>query len=154
MSSLFSIEKGKSNSILRTVSDPVLKIDKHLKKTISKMIKTMKYEKGVGLAAPQVGKNIRLIVCLLNEKSIVMINPIITYTSKETNFDYEGCLSIPEETDKVERFSNITLEYINEKNQKLKANYAMFDARIIQHEIDHLDGILFTDRISKNILTF
>lgn len=153
MSSLFSIEKGKSNSILRKISDPVLKIDKHLKKTISKMIKTMKYEEGVGLAAPQIGKNIRLIVCLLNEKPVVMINPKITYTSEETNFDYEGCLSIPEETNKVERFSSITVEYINEKNQKLKKTYNMFEARIIQHEIDHLDGILFTDRINKNVLT-
>lgn len=112
------------------------------------MQKTLaKEENGVGLAAPQVGENLRIILAMLGKKVMVLINPEITKHSETKNSEDEGCLSIPEEVGTVERWSKIELSFFDEKFTKKTRTLTDFDARVVQHEIDHLDGILFTDRV-------
>lgn len=145
------VEKGSENKILRTISKPVATITGDLRNFASNMIKTMELERGVGLAAPQVGRNIRLIVVKLNpgehnEIVFPMVNPVIIETSEETEEGEEGCLSLPGIWGKVQRASRIVLRYRNLKNTEQTLELKHFNARIIQHEIDHLDGVLFVDR--------
>jgi len=149
------IETGENNEILRKKSEHVKAVDKKVLKLIKEMGKTMKAEKGVGLAAPQVGENLRIIVVLLDGKNTVpMINPDITDHSYETEYGEEGCLSIPGKWGQVQRYKDIVVRYKNEKNEKRLLKLEGFNARIVQHEIDHLDGILFTDylKTEDNIL--
>lgn len=150
MSAIFTIETGRKNEALRSLCLPVEKVDGKIKKLIQKMVKTMKKEDGCGLAAPQVGNNIRVVICIIGKKIVPMINPVILSHSQTTNFDDEGCLSIPGEYGKVERWNDIEVEYIDEKNMKIKRSFHMFDARVIQHEIDHLEGVLFVDRMTND----
>lgn len=146
--------------------DPVLKkqaeeIDKtypDLKKLISDMFDTMYNASGVGLAAPQIGKSIRLFIVdaatfedeepeLATFKK-VFINPIILEEEGEEWPYNEGCLSIPGIREDVMRKPNITIEYYNEKFELLEETYTGMAARIIQHEYDHIEGILFTDHLA------
>jgi peptide deformylase len=148
-----SLQTGRKNEILRTVSSPIKMLDSETKKFIQKMLKTIKADSNaVGLAAPQVGKNIRLIISKLGNKFFVMINPVITHQSEEKVCDEEGCLSIPGEFGKVWRSQNIDLEFLDEKLQKKKLKLQDFNARIVLHEVDHLDGILFVDRMTDEHL--
>lgn len=139
------------NPILRKKSQNVTDVlsDK-IQKLIPEMIETMKAKDGVGLAAPQVGENIRLLVVGYKDKDLAIINPKILKKSILKEWDEEGCLSIPNKYGQVRRHKNITLKYLNEKGEEetLKANGLL--ARIIQHEIDHLDGILFIDK-ARNV---
>ncbi|MBU1017418.1 peptide deformylase [Patescibacteria group bacterium] len=140
------IETGKENEILRTMSVPVKTIDKKILKLLKEMGKSMKEEKGVGLAAPQVGHNIRMILVLLDNKILVpMINPQITAHSDATDMGEEGCLSLPGIWGNVGRYHEITIEYQDEKGAKRILKLECFNARVVQHEIDHLNGVLFTD---------
>ncbi len=145
------VEKGTENTILRTVSKPVKLVTPEIRVFAEKMTKTMHKEKGVGIAAPQVGRNIRMAIVMLNpgEKNEIvfpMINPEIIEKSDETEEGEEGCLSLPGVWGKVKRYSHILVRYKNLKNQELTLSLEHFNARIIQHEIDHLDGVLFIDR--------
>ena len=110
------------------------------------MAKTMKEKDGVGLAAPQIGQNIRLIVINAKDGAICMINPKITKKSLIKEWGEEGCLSVPDVFGQVKRHKKITCKYLdkNGKEKKIQAQGLM--ARVIQHEIDHLDGILFIDK--------
>ena len=121
--------------------------DNTLQQLISDITKTMQEKDGVGLAAPQIGKNIRLIIVNLKNGILAMVNPVITKKSWAKCIDEEGCLSVPNIFKKVERHKKISCSYFdfNGKQKKLKLNNR--DARIIQHEVDHLDGILFIDKI-------
>ncbi|MFA7244851.1 MAG: peptide deformylase [Candidatus Magasanikbacteria bacterium] len=122
------------------------------------MIQTMYEDDGIGLAAPQVGKNIRVCVIgkealkkdkqnkLDNNKDLVLINPMWQKTTKNTNIDLEGCLSVPKTYGKVKRYKNIYVEALNRKGEKIKFEANNFFARVIQHEVDHLDGVLFIDK--------
>lgn len=122
------------------------------------MIQTMYEDDGIGLAAPQVGKNIRVCVIgkealkkdkqnkLDNNDDLVLINPTWQKTTKNTHADLEGCLSVPKTYGKVKRYKNIHVEAINRKGEKIKFEANNFFARVIQHEVDHLDGILFIDK--------
>ena len=154
-----------------TVPDPVLRekakgvrrITPEMQTLIDDMIETMREAPGVGLAAPQVGVGMQLIVVEYSEgsenleegeepkppKLYVVFNPEITRHSKETELGNEGCLSIPDYMGEVERYSTVTVKGMdrNGKNFKLKAKGWM--ARIFQHEIDHLNGVLFIDRTDK-----
>ncbi len=112
---------------------------------------TLKAEKGLGLAAPQVGINQRLIAVILNkhtdqELQLILINPVITAWSEEKAICEEGCLSLPQMFLQVERAKGITVEFLNLKNQKQILNLKDLNARVVQHEIDHLDGILIVDK--------
>ena len=149
---MLEVLTGRDNPVLRTVSSSVLKIDKDIGKFVDKMILSMKEEKGVGLAAPQVGKNIRILVMQLfnaqgKKVSIIeMINPEITWKSKEEDVETEGCLSVPGEWGKVQRPVAIKVSYMNKKSVQQKLELKGINARIVQHENDHLDGILFVDK--------
>lgn len=124
-----------------------------MKKFLQKMLKTVKDDdNAVGLAAPQVGENKRALVAQLGNKYWIMINPCIVSQSEKKVCDEEGCLSIPGEYGKVWRSEKITVEFFDEKFQKKKLVLSGFDARIVLHEIDHLDGILFVDRMTEEHL--
>lgn len=119
-------------------------------KLCNDMVLTMKEKDGVGLAAPQIGKNIRIIIVNTKEGTICAINPKITKKSLIKEWDEEGCLSVPETFGKVRRHKNITCCFIDQSGNKTEIDAKGFMARIFQHEIDHLDGILFIDK-AKNI---
>lgn len=142
---------GADNKILRTASKPVGSITGDLRNFALDMIKAMEVEKGVGIAAPQVGRNIRMCICKLNpgeknEMIIPMVNPFLLDSSDETISDEEGCLSLPGKWGNVERAKTVLLRYKNLKGEETTLELEGFNARIIQHEIDHLDGVLFIDR--------
>lgn len=145
------VEQGTENKILRTISIPVKTITAELRSFVLDMVKTMQIENGVGLAAPQVGRDIRLVVVKLNpggknEIIFPMVNPEILEISDEQEDGEEGCLSLPGVWGKVRRASRVLVRYKNLKNQEQTLELLHFNARIIQHEVDHLNGILFIDR--------
>lgn len=137
------------DQILRKISE---KID--LKKISSKklnelyldMVETMLKKDGVGLAAPQIGENIRAVVINIKEGPIFMINPELQRKSLVKEWGEEGCLSIPGVFGKVKRHKNVTCCFYNIKGEREKLKAKGLLARVIQHEIDHLDGILFIDK--------
>ena len=153
------IELWKDNKVLRTVSESFKKheIASHVKLG-HQMIKYIKNPKTgwVWIAAPQIGINKRLIIVSLlhdwdddNFSTVMMFNPIILEQSESTNIDNEWCLSLPWDRGKVARSDSIKLMYTNEKGQEKTIFLSMLAARIVQHEIDHLDGILFIDKLEK-----
>lgn len=121
------------------------------------MIETMRVAPGVGLAAPQVGESIRLIVVEYGDeedveaprKLYVIANPVITRTSEETVMGIEGCLSVPGIQGEVKRFEAVTVRGLNRHGRPMTVRAKGWLARIFQHEIDHLDGVLFVDRAEK-----
>ena len=148
---------GYGDPVLRKMGEEIEENDPQLKEIIKNMWDTMNNANGVGLAAPQIGKSIRLFIvdastfeeeepALANFKK-TFINPImLEETGKEWPYN-EGCLSIPGIREDVERKPVITIEYYNEKWELLEETYSGMAARIIQHEYDHIEGKLFTDRI-------
>lgn len=146
------------NPLLRKISEDIDKSYPGLDGLIEDMYDTMYDSNGVGLAAPQIGKNIRLIVIDANpyaetypdgkDFKTVLINPqIIEFSGKEWQMN-EGCLSVPELREDVVRSEKILLEYYDRDFQFHTEAFDGIRSRIIQHEYDHLEGILFTDRIS------
>nr|MCR5560139.1 peptide deformylase [Schwartzia sp. (in: firmicutes)] len=135
--------------VLKQVCAPVQKVDAKLKALLNDMAETMYKSNGIGLAAPQIGKPIRVVVIDIGEGLIELINPIIT-SREGTVVDSEGCLSVPNIFGDVERAEKVTVEYTNRfgKRKKIKAEGLL--ARCVQHELDHLDGILFID-IAKSL---
>ena len=120
-----------------------------LKGLCADMIKTMKEKDGVGLAAPQVGKNIRLIAINIKDGPKIMINPKITKKSWAKEWSEEGCLSVPGVYGKVRRNKKINCIYFDKGGQKTKIQAEGLLSFVIQHEIDHLDGILFIDKAKE-----
>ena len=116
---------------------------------LPKMIVTMYKEKGVGLAAPQIGRALRLAVAVVKKREYYFINPEITSYSQEKIVSEEGCLSLPGEFFPVIRSEAVTLKYVNEKGLPKKMRAKGFLAIVIQHEVDHLDGILILNRFQK-----
>ncbi len=133
---------------LRQPCEPIKAIDAEIKSLIDDMFETMYAAKGVGLAAPQVGKNIQLVVIDVDEDPIVMINPVILKKSGKDNGP-EGCLSFPGLSENVERAKKVVAEYTDQNGDRYEIEAEGLLARAIQHELDHLDGIVFVDRISK-----
>jgi len=119
--------------------------DKKFQELIVDMAKTMLIKDGIGLAAPQVGRNWRLIVVNTDEGVWPMINPIITKLSSSTTIEEEGCLSLPNTFGQVRRAKSLQCYYINELGKECNLTAKGTLARVIQHEIDHLNGILFID---------
>jgi len=116
----------------------------------SALLNTMLKADGAGLAAPQIGQNIRLIAINIQNGSFCLINPKITKKSWAKIWDSEGCLSVPGVYGKVRRHKKITCSYLTENGQPKSITAEGLLARVIQHEIDHLDGILFIDK-ARNI---
>jgi len=146
------------SSVLRKKTAEIEANYPNLKQLIDDMFETMYVSDGVGLAAPQIGKSIRLLVIdachladedpVLKDFKKVFINAKITEHSEDTEVMQEGCLSIPGVHEEVKRSNKIRLEYFDEDFNFHDEYYEGFAARVLQHEYDHLDGILFTDRIS------
>jgi peptide deformylase len=135
--------------ILRRVCDPVGDIDGELREFIDQMFDAMRLGKGVGLAAPQVGRTIRLFVTYApGDKPRAFINPEIVQTSPEEAVFEEGCLSIPGVYADVKRSAAIRIQAYNEKGRPFALDADDFLARVILHEYDHLDGKLFIDKLS------
>ena len=140
---------------LQKKAEPVTQITNEIKNFIDDLVYTMYEKEGVGLAAPQVGISLRIFVVdpfWYNEEGeknpIVMVNPEFIEFEDQTEFE-EGCLSLPEIYDKVVRASKVTIKGLNEKGKEVKYRAEGLFSRALQHEYDHLDGILFIDKISK-----
>lgn len=146
------IVTGEKTEILRTVCSEVTKFDKSLAKLVSDMNDTMIKAKGVGIAAPQVGVNSRVFLAVLgsttkNPVTVPMVNPEITYFSDDEELDEEGCLSLPKQFAKVWRSERVTVKFQDLKGKSSQLKLSGLDARVVQHEVDHLNGILFIDRL-------
>lgn len=133
------------DKVLKEIAQPVIKIDKKIKKLLDDMLQTMESADGVGLAAPQVGVSLRVIVIDIGEGVIELINPVIT-ESMGCELGNEGCLSIPGVFGEVERFAEVTVEGFNRFGKKVKITAKGLLGRALQHEIDHLEGILFIEK--------
>ena len=134
------------NAVLRKEAEEIKSDYPNIKKLIEDMYETMHHADGVGLAAPQIGKNIRLIVVRHKDVDLVIINPKISRKSLAKEWDEEGCLSVPGKYGQVKRHKKIYVNYLDQNGDKKKIIAEGFLARIIQHENDHLNGILFIDR--------
>ena len=121
-------------------------LDPKIQELIEEMIQTMRENNGIGLAAPQIGKSIRLCVIGENGKFFALINPKITSSSKDCEIADEGCLSFPGKFIPISRFSKVQVRYLNEKGEKSKIKADGLLARALQHEIDHLNGELFINK--------
>ena len=142
------------DSLLRKKSQSLEKVDDELKKLMDDMLETMYSAPGIGLAAVQVGVLKRLVVIDLSKddqkkEPLFFVNPKITFQSKKTSVYEEGCLSLPGHFAEIERPAECHINYIDYdgKSKELQASGLL--ATCIQHEIDHLDGILFIDYLSK-----
>ncbi len=134
------------DSRLRTKSPRVPKIDTSIQQLIDDMVDTMREAPGIGLAAPQVGVTLRVIVCEVDENLHTLVNPEIVRAEGEQVGD-EGCLSIPGYTGEVKRAMKVVVKGKNRNGKEVRIKAAGLLARCLQHEIDHIDGILFPDRM-------
>ncbi|MEC7837861.1 MAG: peptide deformylase [Chloroflexota bacterium] len=136
--------------ILRNKSEKILEINKDIIQFGHDMLDTMQSAKGVGLAAPQVGKLIRMITIQIPEKDpMIMINPYITKKEGVREVE-EGCLSVPGFTGIIERSIKIDAEYLDENQGKIKLSAQELLSQAIEHEIDHLNGIMYTDHLKSH----
>lgn len=119
---------------------------------LADMTATMLKKDGVGLAAPQVSISLRIIVIQYKNKIINLFNPIISKKSWSKNIGEEGCLSVPNVFGNVMRHTKIVCNYLDEKGEKQKIIASGMLARILQHECDHLDGVLFIDKIDETMV--
>jgi peptide deformylase len=150
--------------VLRERARPIDKSeikDPFFQKLIDDMIETMHEYHGVGLAAPQVHEGLRLFVALLDDdpdskgEAIAIINPEIIPNASDKREGWEGCLSIPDIRGMVPRFTDITVLALDRLGKKIELKLKEFPARVAQHETDHLDGVLFFDRMaSMQTLTY
>lgn len=144
---------------LREISKPVPKLDKKVISLIKDLKDTLSIQKdpeGVGLAAPQIGKNVQVFVMLDDKKIRTIVNPIVVKGGKKDKSEVkktrarkilEGCLSVPHFYGPLEREKSITIKYLAEDGSEVTEEFIGFNAQIVQHEIDHLNGILFIDRL-------
>ncbi|MFN2588485.1 MAG: peptide deformylase [Actinomycetota bacterium] len=144
---------------IRTFGDPVLRerareveevTDVH-RKLVADMIETMRDAPGVGLAAPQLGILERVFVWEVDERHGAVFNPVIVEPSDERATDDEGCLSVPGLTYPVERHAAVTVEGLDENGNPVRIEARDLLARVFQHEVDHLDGVLFLDRLPDDL---
>lgn len=153
---LYKIQKWVKNVILRKKSKEILDINRETV-TFTNILRYAQYiYDWVWLAAPQIGKNIRMICVSQYNKTEdkllfveLLINPIITEHSDETNAILESCLSLPNREWKVNRYNWIKVDYLDIHWNKKTIEAEMLNATILQHEIDHLDGVLFVDKLVK-----
>lgn len=153
---------------IREVGDPILSIkceevnikniNQEILEEIEDLKETLNFTEGFGIAAPQAGINKRIVIIQINKEkctyknceevpTTVMINPTWRKMSEETYIEYEGCLSVPTIRGKVKRYNHIEATYYNEKGEKIVKQVRGFTARDIQHECDHLDGIVFLEKV-------
>lgn len=156
---------------VRQVGDPILgikcekvdvnNINSEILEEIEDLKETLNFSEGYGIAAPQVGINRRIVIIQVDKEkcyykdcedvpTTVMLNPVWRKLSEDTDITYEGCLSVPNIRGKVERYKNIEVTYYNEQGQKVVKEANGFTARDIQHECDHLEGIVFLERVKNH----
>lgn len=136
--------------VLKQIAEPVEHVNKKLRALIDNMSDTMYETQGVGLAAPQIGESLRIIVVddQVGSGLIALINPEITH-AEGSQLGPEGCLSVPGYFGDVERFEKVTVKGITPHNKKVTIKAEGFLARIFQHEIDHLEGHLFIEKATN-----
>jgi peptide deformylase len=139
---------------LRLVSEPVKEITDDIRRLADDMLETMYDAPGVGLAAIQIGVPLRMVTMDVSKtegerEPMVLINPEILWASEEKRVYEEGCLSIPEYYEEVERPDRVRFRYMNLKGEIVEQDAEDLMATCVQHEIDHLDGVLFIDHLSK-----
>lgn len=143
------VDNPNERRILRAKAKKISRYDAYLERLVSDMWETMREAPGVGLAAPQVGESIRVLVAEYEGESVALVNPEILKRSEQEELGQEGCLSIPGFIgEDVPRASAITVKARDPKGKEIRVKADGWFARILQHEIDHLDGILYTDRIA------
>jgi peptide deformylase len=134
------------DSVLRMKAREVETFDDDLERLVERMTQLMHEANGVGLAATQVGVLRRLFVFTDDGEDRVLVNPVITTTSNETELDDEGCLSLRDVLVPVERAQKVTIEGVDAKGEAVKLELEPPASRVVQHELDHLDGVLIIDR--------
>jgi peptide deformylase len=139
---------------LRLISKPIERFDDELRRLIDDMQATMYEAPGVGLAAIQVAEPIRLLVADVSPKEgprdpIALVNPEILWSSEERSLYEEGCLSIPEYYEEIERPASVRVAYVDRDGKQHELQAEGLLATVLQHEIDHLNGVLFIDYLSK-----
>jgi peptide deformylase len=142
------------DSKLRLVSEPVKEITDDIRKLADDMLETMYDAPGVGLAAIQIGVPLRMVTMDVSKTEgerhpMVLINPEIVWSSEEKRVYEEGCLSIPEYYEEVERPDRVRFRYMNLQGETVEQEAEDLMATCVQHEIDHLNGVLFIDHLSK-----
>ena len=141
--------------VLRQKCERVGKVDDNMRKFLDDMLETMYVDKGCGLAAPQVGVSKRVIVLDYateedaEKKPMYLVNPEIIWKSEETIIFCEGCLSLPDQRADIERYEKIRVHFIDYYGNEREILAGGLLAVILQHEIDHLDGILYIDHLSR-----
>lgn len=131
--------------VLRRIAHPVKEVNDNIKKLMNNMAETMYHAKGVGLAAPQVGISKRVIVVDIGEGLFKLVNPEIVASSGIQD-GAEGCLSLPDVVGNVKRSERVTVKALDENGDEVTIEATGYLARAFQHEIDHLNGIIFTDK--------
>ena len=138
------------DEILRKHCKEVKEVTPRIRETLEDMLETMRESMGVGIAAPQVGIMRRMFVAQPDpfdeERVFYMINPVMLEMSEEKEMGPEGCLSVPDMVGDVERSVRIKIEATGLDGERKVYDFEGFDARVMQHEYDHLDGILYTDK--------
>jgi peptide deformylase len=134
------------DSVLRMKGRDVESFDDDLERLVERMTALMHEASGVGLAATQVGVLRRLFVFVDEGEDRVLVNPTITKRSRETQVEDEGCLSLRDVLVPVERATSVTIEGLDAKGEPVKLELGLPSSRIVQHELDHLDGVLIIDR--------
>lgn len=137
--------KKAGDVILKEIAAPVNKIDRKIKQLLNDMAQTMYEAEGVGLAAPQVGVSLRVVVIDTGEGLIELINPVIVEASGCED-GTEGCLSVPCVYGEVERYAKVAVESFNRYGKKVHITGTGLLARALQHELDHLEGVLFIEK--------
>lgn len=137
------------HEVLRQRATPVESVTPEIRDALREMVPLMERSRGVGLAAPQVGLSQRFFVVKLQDDPLYFINPELVATSHETGVYEEGCLSLPGIWAEVVRPLAVTIQAINLKGRPFQLKADGFLARVIQHELDHLNGVLFTDRLDE-----
>ena len=152
---ILTVDDPQQHAVLRSKSRKVQKVTPKLAAFAERMLETMRAANGVGLAAPQVGILLRLFVVELPEdeedelppETYILFNPEIV-KSKGEEIGFEGCLSIPGYIGEVARQEEITVKGLDERGRKVRFRLEGYLARVFQHEIDHLNGVLYTDRLT------
>jgi peptide deformylase len=142
--SVLEIRKA-GDKVLKEHAEPVARVDRKIRRLLDDMAQTMYEADGVGLAAPQVGVSLRVIVIDAGDGLVELINPVIIEGEGSATAS-EGCLSIPGVFGEVERCAKVAVEYFNRQGKKAKITGTGLLARALQHEIDHLEGILFIEK--------
>ena len=141
--SLLEIKKAGA-PVLKEICAPVERVDAKLKDLLDNMAETMYEANGIGIAAPQVGEAVRMVVIDIGDGLIELVNPKITFR-EGSETESEGCLSVPGIFGEVERASKVKVEFLDRRGKRKHITAKGLLARCIQHELDHLEGVLFID---------